>query len=143
MSMENCSDTIGNRTRDLQACSAVPQSTASPGVPIVFVVVYIVCYQLNLFVLSICSLLVCSYLLYQSVRLYPHISILQQYIFITVNTAQNCNSPYLIVTNLHITDRTALQQPIQLLHAAVRQAAHTAITHLTVLSHQLALAPVR
>ena len=29
MSMENCND-IGNRTRDLPACSAVPQSTASP-----------------------------------------------------------------------------------------------------------------
>jgi len=28
--MKNSSDTIGNRTRDLPACSAVPQPTASP-----------------------------------------------------------------------------------------------------------------
>ena len=26
--MENCNDTMGNRTRDLPACSAVPQPTA-------------------------------------------------------------------------------------------------------------------
>jgi hypothetical protein len=30
MSMKNSSDTIGNRTRDLPACSTVPQSTAQP-----------------------------------------------------------------------------------------------------------------
>ena len=30
MSMTNSSDAIGNRTRDLPACSAVPKSTASP-----------------------------------------------------------------------------------------------------------------
>ena len=30
MSMKNSDDTIGNRTRDLPACSAVPQPTASP-----------------------------------------------------------------------------------------------------------------
>jgi hypothetical protein len=30
MSMKNSSDTIGIRTRDLQACSAVPQPTAPP-----------------------------------------------------------------------------------------------------------------
>jgi hypothetical protein len=30
MSMKNSSDTIGNRTRDLPACSAVPQPTAPP-----------------------------------------------------------------------------------------------------------------
>jgi len=29
-SMKNSNDTIGNRTRDLAACSAVPQLTASP-----------------------------------------------------------------------------------------------------------------
>jgi hypothetical protein len=29
--MKNSSDTIGNRTRDLPTCSAVPQSTALPG----------------------------------------------------------------------------------------------------------------
>jgi len=28
--MKNSSDTIGNRTRDLPVCSAVPQPTASP-----------------------------------------------------------------------------------------------------------------
>jgi hypothetical protein len=30
MSIKNSSDTIGNRTRDLPACSAVPQLTAPP-----------------------------------------------------------------------------------------------------------------
>ena len=30
MSMKNSNDTIGNRTRDLPTCSAVPQSTALP-----------------------------------------------------------------------------------------------------------------
>ena len=30
MSMKNSNDTIGNRTRDLPACSAVPQQTAPP-----------------------------------------------------------------------------------------------------------------
>ena len=30
MSMKNASDTIGNRTSDLPACSAVPQPTAPP-----------------------------------------------------------------------------------------------------------------
>jgi len=30
MSMKNFNDTIGNRTRDLPACSAVPQPTAPP-----------------------------------------------------------------------------------------------------------------
>jgi len=30
MSMKNSSDTIGNQTRDLPACSAVPQPTAPP-----------------------------------------------------------------------------------------------------------------
>ena len=30
MSMKNCNDTIGNRTRDLPTCSAVPQPTALP-----------------------------------------------------------------------------------------------------------------
>ena len=33
MSMENSNDTSGNRTRDLRACSAVPQPTAPPRVP--------------------------------------------------------------------------------------------------------------
>jgi len=31
MSMKNSNDTIGNRTRDLPACSAVPQPAAPPG----------------------------------------------------------------------------------------------------------------
>jgi len=30
--MKNSNDTIGNRTRDLPACSAVPQPTEPPGV---------------------------------------------------------------------------------------------------------------
>jgi len=33
MSINNSSDNIGNQTRDLQACSAVPQLTAPPRVP--------------------------------------------------------------------------------------------------------------
>jgi len=33
MSMKNSSDTIGNRTRDLPAYSAVPQPNASPRAP--------------------------------------------------------------------------------------------------------------
>jgi hypothetical protein len=33
MSMKNSSDTIGNRTRDLRACSAVPQPPAPPRTP--------------------------------------------------------------------------------------------------------------
>jgi len=32
--MKNSSDIIGNRTRDLPACSAAPQSTAPPRAPI-------------------------------------------------------------------------------------------------------------
>ena len=33
MSMKNCNDTIGNRTRDLPACSLVPQPTVPPRAP--------------------------------------------------------------------------------------------------------------
>jgi len=33
MSMKNSNDTIGNRTRDLLACSAVPQPTVPPHAP--------------------------------------------------------------------------------------------------------------
>jgi len=33
MSRKNSNGTIGNRTRDLPACSAVPQPTAPPRVP--------------------------------------------------------------------------------------------------------------
>jgi hypothetical protein len=32
--MKNSSDTIGNRTRDVLACSAVPQPTAPPRAPL-------------------------------------------------------------------------------------------------------------
>jgi hypothetical protein len=35
MSMKNSNDTIGNRTRDLPACSAVPQPTTPPCAPMV------------------------------------------------------------------------------------------------------------
>ena len=34
MSMKNSNNTIGNRTRDLPACSAVPQPTAPPRAPV-------------------------------------------------------------------------------------------------------------
>jgi len=37
MSMKNSNDTIGNRTCDLPTCSAVPQPTALPRAPCVFV----------------------------------------------------------------------------------------------------------
>jgi len=33
MSMKNFNDTIGNRTRDLPACSALPQPIAPPRAP--------------------------------------------------------------------------------------------------------------
>ena len=33
MSMKNSNDTIGNQTRDLPACSAVPQPAAQPRAP--------------------------------------------------------------------------------------------------------------
>jgi len=33
MSMKNSNDTIGNQTRDLPACNAVPQPTALPRAP--------------------------------------------------------------------------------------------------------------
>jgi len=36
MSLKSSSDTVGNRTRDLPACSAAPQPTAPPGVQIKF-----------------------------------------------------------------------------------------------------------
>ena len=34
--MKNSSDTIGNRPRDLPACSAVPQPTAPPRTPFLY-----------------------------------------------------------------------------------------------------------
>jgi len=36
MSMKNSNDTIGNRTRDLPACCAVPQPTAPPRTTLLF-----------------------------------------------------------------------------------------------------------
>jgi hypothetical protein len=33
--MKNSNNTIGNRTRDLPACTAVPQPTAQPRVPLI------------------------------------------------------------------------------------------------------------
>ena len=33
--MKNCNDNIGNRNRDLLACSAVPQPTAPPRAPFI------------------------------------------------------------------------------------------------------------
>jgi hypothetical protein len=39
MSMKNCNDPIGNRTRDLSACNAVPQPTAPPRAPPTYVFV--------------------------------------------------------------------------------------------------------
>jgi hypothetical protein len=36
MSMKNSNDTIGNRTCDIPACSAVTQTTASPRAPIIY-----------------------------------------------------------------------------------------------------------
>ena len=39
MSMKKSSDTIRNRTRDLLACSAVPQPTAPPRSPIIMMVI--------------------------------------------------------------------------------------------------------
>jgi len=37
MSMKNSNDTIGNRTRDPPACSAVPQPTAPPRAPQLYI----------------------------------------------------------------------------------------------------------
>ena len=38
--MKNSSDTIGNRTRDLPACSAVLQPTAPPRAPYIYIYIY-------------------------------------------------------------------------------------------------------
>jgi hypothetical protein len=35
MLMKNSNDTIGNQTRELPACSAVPQQTAPPRAPLI------------------------------------------------------------------------------------------------------------
>jgi hypothetical protein len=47
MSMKNSSDTIGNRTRDLPACSTVPQPTAPPRAPLYCVLDRITAHQIN------------------------------------------------------------------------------------------------
>ena len=43
--MKNCNDTIGNRTRDLRACSSVPQPTGPPRTPnlVVYILLLLVC----------------------------------------------------------------------------------------------------
>jgi len=41
MSMKNSNDTIGNRTRDLLVCSAVPQTSALPRAPHCYSVIWI------------------------------------------------------------------------------------------------------
>ena len=41
--MKNCNDTIGNRTRDLPACSTVPQPAAPPIAPTDFAVTFYKC----------------------------------------------------------------------------------------------------
>jgi hypothetical protein len=38
MSMKNSNDTIGNRTRDFPACTAVPQPTAPPRAPVLLLI---------------------------------------------------------------------------------------------------------
>ena len=42
--MKNFSDTIGNRTRDLPTCIAVPQPTAPPRAPYIYIYIYIYIY---------------------------------------------------------------------------------------------------
>jgi len=42
MSMKYSSDTIGNPTRDIQACSAVPQPTEPPRYPYIYIYIYII-----------------------------------------------------------------------------------------------------
>ena len=66
--MKNSNDTIGNRTRDLPTCSAVPQPTALPRALTVDTVatvinVYMVVFLFNtviyVFLLCLCILIVC------------------------------------------------------------------------------------
>ena len=47
--MKNSNDTIGNRIRDLPACSAVPQQTAPPHVPDILHVICIKHKQMPVF----------------------------------------------------------------------------------------------
>ena len=39
MSVKNSNDTIGNQTRDVPVCSAVPQPTAPPRAPLLYITV--------------------------------------------------------------------------------------------------------
>jgi hypothetical protein len=57
MSIKNSNDTIGNRTGDLLACSAVPQPTASPRAPHL---------QVN-FKINICEVSLCIVIVSESV----------------------------------------------------------------------------
>jgi len=43
MLIKNSNETIGNQTRDLPACSVVPQPTAPPRAP-VFVILSVICF---------------------------------------------------------------------------------------------------
>jgi len=42
MSIKNSNATIGNRTRDLPVCSAVPKPTALPRPPIIIIIIIII-----------------------------------------------------------------------------------------------------
>jgi len=53
MSMKISSDTIGNRTRDLPAGSAVPQPTAPPRAPIIIIIIIILISRVLIVVYSL------------------------------------------------------------------------------------------
>jgi hypothetical protein len=58
MSVKNSSDTIGNRTRDVPVCSAVPQPTAPPRAPFCTCIMYkIIIYNFELFTSLMLALL--------------------------------------------------------------------------------------
>ena len=67
MSMKNSSDTIGNRTRDLQTCGAVPQPNAPPPYPLaaeisfIFTQVYLLCMAIENNVYCSIKSLVCLF----------------------------------------------------------------------------------
>ena len=46
--MKDSNDTIGNRTRDLLTCSAVPQPTAPPRSPYIYINMVIIAQPLNM-----------------------------------------------------------------------------------------------
>ena len=60
MSMKNSNDTIGNRTRDLPACSAVPQPTAPPRAPIINTKKMFNCITIPCQIHAMCNCLYCS-----------------------------------------------------------------------------------